>query len=125
MTTKYTPEELIQNLKEKYIELGRKPKMDDMFYPFSSEYLKVFKTWKNALKSAGLDKVKTDRESVLNKILTSEKTKQDFSKCICCEKQSNGVIMKENNKIVCGACKTCVLCNLIDIPKEQRFEYFK
>jgi hypothetical protein len=120
----YSKEELINNLKIKYEELGKRPIMADMSNPFPSAYLRVFKTWRNALKEAGLDKATINKKTILENILTGEKSRLRYNKCICCGQPSNGLIMK-GNQVRSAFCKNCYIGKLIELPKGQRFEYFR
>lgn len=57
-STKYTAEDLLNYLRIFYNKNGRSPKNNELRshpeYPHTSSYLRVFGTWNNALKMAGL-----------------------------------------------------------------------
>ena len=50
----YTKQELIDNLKQLRVKLGRNPVMKDLRTPSSYPYINTFGTWNNALKAAGM-----------------------------------------------------------------------
>lgn len=122
----YNKEELINNLKHKYEELGRIPKAKDMLNPNSSAYKRTFGTWKSALNESGLYKIISDKnqKNILENILEKSKIKIKYSKCICCGQPSDGLIMK-GNEVRGSFCKNCSKGKLIVLSKGQRFEYFK
>ena len=63
---KFTKEELIQILKDKYNELGKIPTSDDMINPNKNLYIQYFGSWNNALKESGL-KISQTRKPKRNK----------------------------------------------------------
>ena len=63
--TKYTRDQLLNIMKEYYLQTGRNPKYKDFLinqmYPHPCTYKRIFGFWNNALKAAGLPINKHDR----------------------------------------------------------------
>lgn len=74
MANYYDKSTLIQLLKEKASELGRKPKPEDMTDPSAHVFLSYFKKWDKALKAAGLYKDPVSQVQTPPPVATPTKT---------------------------------------------------
>ena len=79
-TTKYTDEELIDNIKEKFTELSRNPVMREMDNPEGHVYTSRFGSWNNALIASDLlEDIRADIDDSEDEINKAQKIIKDFA----------------------------------------------